>query len=321
EDNNFRLWAKSLDPQFEIPCVNTIKTIIFNFYNSIINQIIDLISKTSDTVILDMGELDKYNASNIIKLVNLVLNKFNIDHSKIFTIITDNSLKVKSAVQQLNITNIKCTRHTLQLSVNLGLKEVDNLISKCKSLIAILSKEKNINSFMKLNYKLLQRLKQLLDIIKDVDTYWNSILYAIEHLMYLKPIIIQLYSTLTNHTIRKIRKGAETMGSFILSTEEFELLGELIEILFPFNEVLYRKKYKAILVKETILDNLIECWRDPNENMCHQFNELCLTPTSNDNINDNLILAFSHSCKKFKMSLFFKHLRTETLMLNPMNLT
>ena len=105
--------------------------------------------------------------------------------------------------------------------------------------------------------------------------------------MHLKPAIIQLYSTLTNHTIREIRKGAETMGSFIPSTEEFELLGELIEILFPFDEVtqflsrfkyptlgfmtpileelarqlryFMRKSNKAILVKEMILDNLIEC--------------------------------------------------------------
>ncbi|CAG8794069.1 1541_t:CDS:2, partial [Cetraspora pellucida] len=323
EDNNFRLWAKSLDSQFEIPCVNTIKTIIFNSYNSTINQIIDLILKTSNTVsltfdiwtsqthdsyleitchwltdsfelykvILDIEELDKHNAFDIIESVNSVLNKFNIDHSKIFTITTDNGSNVKSAVQQLNITNVKCTGHTFQLSVNLDLKEVDNLISKCKSLIAILSKEKKCKQLHKAQLQITPGLKQPLDIIKDVNTCWNFILYTIEHIMHLKPAIIQLYLTLTNHTIREIRKGAETIGSFIPSTEEFELLEELIEILFPFDEVtqfLSRSKYstlrfitpileelahqfryftgksnKAILVKEMILDNLIKRWGDP----------------------------------------------------------
>ncbi|CAG8798947.1 6780_t:CDS:2, partial [Cetraspora pellucida] len=287
EDNNFRLWAKSLDPQFEIPCVNTIKTIIFNSYNSTINQIINLISKTSDTVVLDIEELDEHNASDIIKSVNLVLNKFNIDHSKIFTITTNNSSNVKSAVQQLNITNIKCAGHTLQLSVNLDLKEVNDLISKCKLLIAILSKEKKYKQLHEAQLQITSGLKQSLDIIKDVDICWNSILYAIKCLMHLKPAIIQLYSTLTNHTIREIRKEAETMNSFISFTKEFELLEELIEILFLFDE------------------------GDPSENMHHQFNELCPTPTSDDDINNDLILAFSHSCKKSKMSTFFMHLRTE----------
>ncbi|CAG8794123.1 25_t:CDS:2, partial [Cetraspora pellucida] len=255
-------------------------------------------------------ELDKHNASDIIKSVNSVLNKFNIDHSKIFTITTDNSSNVKSAVQQLNITNIKCAGHILQLSVNLGLKEVNDLISKYKLLIAILLKEKKCKQLCEAQLQITLGLKQPLDIIKDMDTHWNSIFYAIECLMYLKPAIIQLYSTLTNYTIREIRKETENMGSFILSTEEFELLGELIEILFSFDELRYfiGKNNKAILVKEMILDNLIKHWRDPSENMHHQFNELCLTPTFDDNINDDSILAFSHSYKKFKMLIFFMHL-------------
>ncbi|CAG8838197.1 9822_t:CDS:1, partial [Cetraspora pellucida] len=83
----------------------------------------------------------------------------------------------------------------------------------------------------------------------------------------------------------EVRKEAETMGSCILSSEEFELLEELIEVLSPFDEAtqfLSRSKYPtlgfmtpileelacqlryfirqnsmAILVKDTILDNLI----------------------------------------------------------------
>src|SRR5260363_378580 len=52
ENNEFRLWTKGLDPQFEVSCVNTIKTIIFNSYTSATRQITDLISKTSDTISL-----------------------------------------------------------------------------------------------------------------------------------------------------------------------------------------------------------------------------------------------------------------------------
>ena len=106
-----------------------------------------------------MGELDKHHASDIVESVNSVLNKFNINCQKVFSITTDNSLNVKSAVQQIGISNVKCAGHTLQLSVNLGLKEVDEIISKCKSLISILSKEKNVNNFVKLSYRFLWGLK------------------------------------------------------------------------------------------------------------------------------------------------------------------
>ncbi|CAG8734436.1 6184_t:CDS:2, partial [Cetraspora pellucida] len=300
------------------PCVNTIKTIIFNFYNSAINQIIDLISKTSDTVsltfdlwssqahnsylgitchwltdsfdlhkiILNIKELDKHHASDIVESVNSILNKFKINCQNVFSITTDNRFNVRSAVQQIGIFNVKCAGYTLQLSVNLGLKEVDKIISKCKALISILSKEKKYKQLREAQLQITSGLKEPLDVIKDVDTCWNSTLYAIEHLVYLKPAIIQLYLTLTNYTIKKIRKGTETMSPYIPSSEEFKLLEKLIKVLFPFDEAtqfLSRSKYPilgfmtpilkelahqlryfigqnsmAILVKDTILDNLIE---------------------------------------------------------------
>ncbi|CAG8662774.1 18110_t:CDS:2, partial [Gigaspora rosea] len=383
EDKDFRLWTKNLDPRFQVPCVDTIKTIIFNSYDSAVSQIKDLISKTSDTVsltfdlwssrahdsylgitchwltdsfdlheiVLDMGELDEHHASDIVESVNSVLNKFNINCQKVFSITTDNGSNVKSAVQQMGISNVKCAGHTLQLSVNLGLKEVDEIISKYFS-----------------------GLKEPLDVIKDVDTRWNSTFYAIERLVYLKPAIIQLYTTLTNHTIREIRKGAETMGPYIPSSEEFELLKQLIEILSPFDEAtqfLSGSKYPtlgfmtpileelarrlryftgqnsmAILVKDTILDNLIKRWGDPSEigmccsfldprfkklnfctsalrcttiqNMRRQFNELCsndnTTSTTND---DNPSSTSSHQRKKTKISSFFTHLQTENSNVEP----
>ncbi|CAG8613849.1 9861_t:CDS:2 [Cetraspora pellucida] len=283
DNDDFRLRTKNLNSRFKVPCVNIIKTVIFNFYDSAINQTIDLISKTSDTltdsfdlhkIVLDIGELDEYHASDIVESVNSVLNKFKINCQNVFSITTDNESNVRSAVQQMGISNVKYARHTLQLSVNLGLKEIT------------------------------LELKEPLDVIKDVDTRWNSTLYAIKCLVYLKPAIIQLYSTLTNHTIREVRKGAETMGPYISFSEEFELLEELIEVLFPFDEVtqfLSGSKYPilgfmtpilkelahqlryfigqnsiAILVKDTILDNLIEWWDDPNEiGMCCSFLDPC----------------------------------------------
>ncbi|CAG8824173.1 43944_t:CDS:2, partial [Gigaspora margarita] len=306
KNDEFRLWAKGLDLWFEVPCVNTIKTIIFNSYTSATRQITNLIQRYSfelHEIMLDMGKLNKHCASDIVKLANCALNKFDIDYQKIFSITTDNGSNIKAAMQQIDVTNVKYASYTLQLSINLGLKKVEELISKYKALISILLKEKN-----------------------------NSTLYAIEHLLHLKPAIAQLYLTLTNYSLREVRKGAETMGFFISSLEEFELLKELIEILSSFDEVmqfLSGSKYPTLGFMMPILEELARRLRYFNRindtaifDMRRQFNELYPTPATNNNkatnndnetSNDNLILTLSYQHKKAKMLAFFTHLQSENL--------
>ncbi|CAG8734679.1 22338_t:CDS:2 [Cetraspora pellucida] len=149
---------------------------------------------------------------------------------------------------------------------------------------------------------------------------------------------MQLYSTLNNHTLREVRRGAEMMSSFLPSQKEFELFEELIVILSSFDEAtqfLSGSKYltlgfitpmleelvrwlkyftdqndEVILVRNIILDNLIE--QDLHcstiQIMHHQFDELNSTQPTNDDTtltnNDDTIL---HQYKKLKMS-FFSHL-------------
>ncbi|CAG8746957.1 8962_t:CDS:2 [Cetraspora pellucida] len=160
-------------------------------------------------------------------------------------------MNIKSAVQQICITNVKYARHTLQLSVNLGLKKVEGLISKCKMLVSILLKEKKKKQLCETQLQIILRLKQPLDVIKD-----------------------------------KVRKEVEMMRFFLSSEEEFELLKKLIVIISPFNEAtefLSKSKYpilgfitsmleelayqlknfinlndEVILVRDTILKNLIK---------------------------------------------------------------
>ncbi|CAG8747869.1 102_t:CDS:2, partial [Gigaspora rosea] len=375
EIDDFRLLIKSFDSRFKMPCVNTIKTIIFDTYTLATNQIIDLISKSSDTVsltfdiwssraydsylritchwltdsfelheiVLEIRELDDHYAIDIVESVNSVLDKFSINHQKIFSITTDNGSNIKSAVQQLGVTNVKCAGHTLQLS------------------------KKKRRQLREAQLQIAPGLKEPLDVIKDVDTRWNSTFYSIKRLVHLKSAIMQLYSTLNNHTLREVRKGAETMGSFLPLEEEFESLEELIMVLSPFDEAtqfLSGSKYptlgfmtpmleelarqlkhftgqndEVIFVKDTILDNLIERWEDPSEigmccsfldprfkqlNFCtsdlhrttiqtkrRQFNEL---QTTNDTIqtnNDDNTISTSHQHKKRKLLTFYSYSRSE----------
>ncbi|CAG8837126.1 26123_t:CDS:2, partial [Gigaspora margarita] len=345
--------------KFKMPCVSTIKTIIFDSYTSAIKQIIDLILETSGTVsltfdiwfsrahdsyigitcywltesfeshkiILEIGELDDHYASDIVESVNSVFDKFKINNQKIFSITTDNGTNVKLAVQQIGITNVKCAGHTLQLSVNLGLKQVDGLISKCKALVSILSKEKKRKQLCEAQLQINPELKEPLDVIKDKRSRDDK-----------------LFSSFR----RRIRIIGRTLSLFdkaiqFLSGFKYPTLGFMIPML---EELAHQLKYftshnkEAIFVRDTILDNLIERWGDPSEigmccsfldprfkqlNFCtrdlrrstiqimrHQFDELNSTQTTNNDTtpanNNNTI---SNQFKKPKMSVFFSHLRTE----------
>ncbi|CAG8797618.1 35656_t:CDS:2, partial [Gigaspora margarita] len=213
--DNFRLLIKSFNSHFKVPCVNTIKMTIFDTYTLATKQIIDFISKSSDTVSLTFDIWSSRAHDSYLRITcHWLTDSFEL-HEIVLEIgeLDDYcATDIVDAVQQLGVTNVKCAGHTLQLSVNLGLKQVDRFVSKCKSLVTILSKEKN------------------------VATLCISTFYFIKCLVHLKPAIMQLYSTLNNHTLREVRKRAKTMCSFLPSEEEFELLEELIMVLSPFDE-------------------------------------------------------------------------------------
>ncbi|CAG8457887.1 16116_t:CDS:2 [Gigaspora rosea] len=143
EFDDFKHLIKSFDTWFKMPYVSTIKTIIFDFYSSVVKQIIDFILETSDTIsltfdiwssrahdsyiritcywltesfeshkiILEIGELNNHYASDIVESVNSIFDKFNINHQKIFSITTDNGANAKPTFMQLYST---LNKHTLR---------------------------------------------------------------------------------------------------------------------------------------------------------------------------------------------------------------
>ncbi|CAG8759055.1 19659_t:CDS:2, partial [Gigaspora rosea] len=162
-------------------------------------------------IILEIGELDDHYASDIVESVNFVFDKFNINHQKIFSITTDNGVNVKTKTSRRANFKVQNTRF--------------NFV-----------KRKKRKQLYKAQLQVIPGLKEPLNVIKDMDTRWKSTFHLIEQLAHLRPAIMLLYSTLNNHTLREVRKSAETLSSFLLSEEEFELLKELVVILSPFDE-------------------------------------------------------------------------------------
>ncbi|CAG8556482.1 10520_t:CDS:2 [Cetraspora pellucida] len=142
------------------PCINTLKHKISDAtihstktINYIISTQADMISdefKMYDSI-LSMIKIGEYKtASNIVSTIEPVLEEFGISGSKLVSIMTDNSSNVKTAIIQLStkisplkpVVNIFYAVYTLQLSVNVILDKVHDLIIKYKAFIRLLGEEK-----------------------------------------------------------------------------------------------------------------------------------------------------------------------------------
>jgi hypothetical protein len=251
---------------------------------------------------LCVTEIGEYKtADNIVSIIEPVLNEFGISGSKIISITTDNGTNVKAAVSQLStklsvsnpIANIFCAAHTLQLSVNAGLDVAEALIIKCKTLIRLLGGEKKRKQLRQAQIKTGKNKSELIDVIQDVETRWNSTYMALKRLTKLERPIKWLVNDLENSTNSEYRRDGSKIRDKMLSNEEFEIIRVLVDLLYPFDkateiisgsnyatlsiivptieELINRlnnmsSEYDIILnVKNTIRDNIIRRWLSPHK--------------------------------------------------------
>ncbi|CAG8733648.1 16080_t:CDS:2, partial [Acaulospora morrowiae] len=187
-------------------------------------------------IVLDMTNFpETHTTIEIVEKLQHQIKKFNLAQKNIISITSDNGSNVKAAISQMQITNILCTTHTLQLSINLDL------------------------NYIKIQKQLNPDIREPLDVIKDIETCWNSIFRAIQHLILLQPSINHLCSTLLNSVISNIRKDGEKLKDSLLSNDEFNICNKLIIILKPFNkatEILGDSKYPTLSIVTPTIEEL-----------------------------------------------------------------
>jgi hypothetical protein len=161
---------------------------------------------------------------------------------------------MKKACDNIGIgERIPCAAHTLQLSIGKGLDTMKELIDKCKGLIAFLATDKKKQQLRESQIYLHRQQamqsgtqeagelleKQVednicLDVVKANNTRWNSILYAFQRLIILKPAISMLKTSLMNDTNSYIRKESERLEELYPTANEWKVIKEMVELLSPF---------------------------------------------------------------------------------------
>ncbi|CAG8474352.1 5280_t:CDS:2 [Ambispora gerdemannii] len=149
-NTEFRKFCHVLDSRFQVPGVDALKMMTFNVHDWTVNLIKSKITETAKyvaltldiwssrahdaylgitchwitpeftlyEVVLDIIDFpEAHTATEIITKLELQFTKFNLTQENIVSITSNNRSNVKAAISQLQITNIFCAAHTLQLSL------------------------------------------------------------------------------------------------------------------------------------------------------------------------------------------------------------
>ncbi|XP_047518057.1 E3 SUMO-protein ligase ZBED1-like [Pieris napi] len=206
ESNTFRNFIHGLNPNYTIPCRKTLSNaLLVNYYNIEKQKVqkclegTDFISLTTDGwtskpnehyisltahFLNDKTELeskvlecyqysDRQFAENLKNEIMRMCEDWNITN-KIVAVTTDNANNIKAAVKLLKWKQIPCFAHTLNIIVQLALKEIKPTQMKIKSLVEHFRRSPLASERLKTMQKQLQEKE--LKLKQDVVTRWNSTL-------------------------------------------------------------------------------------------------------------------------------------------------
>jgi hypothetical protein len=159
-----------------------------------------------------------------------IIYKWHLENT-VFTVATDNGANMVKGIQLLHdnyFNNVKrqpCAAHTLQLSVQEGLKQCKAIHRRVKNLQNFFRLPKQAQRLREAQYEINQSedqdsMESPLDVLTDVKTRWNSTYLAWKRILNLHNAMKLVSASLLNKPDRTLQKEGEKLESLCLSTEE-----------------------------------------------------------------------------------------------------
>ena len=168
-----------------------------------------------------------HDHSNIAEILQKLADTWNIDlDNQVSCFTTDNGSNiVKSLKDDLNKMHIPCAGHTLNLSVEAGLKEriLSSAIARCRKIVTHFNQSRVDREMLSSKQQLLELPKH--SLIKDVSTRWNSTHDMIKRLCEQQP------------AISAVLHRRRDLVHLEISPEEWRILEDIIELLEPYKDV------------------------------------------------------------------------------------
>ena len=192
-------------------------------------------------VMLDIKYVSSPHTANVIaKSLHKIILDWKLEN-RITSITTDNGANMVTSIPLLknksgcsDILRLPCTAYTLQLAIIKGLASAEILVARVRRLVGFFVTQKQIERLIAVQKKL--GYNEILHLVQDVSTRWNSTYYAWNRLYFLKDAIIQLQTDLFTSFNKEEKNDGIKLKKIMLSDNEWELLDQLIILLMPFEE-------------------------------------------------------------------------------------
>lgn len=232
DDQGFRNFVELLDPKYQLPSrptvsnsllpdtykatktkviqkleiCDTMVSLTMDIWTSLSNHsylgiTVHFIDSTfrADSAILATREMKgSTSAIEIQSQVKNVKEEFKIEQ-KIRCIVTDGGSNVKLACDLLNVKNIRCFAHNLNLTVMNALKKLENVndtLTKCKKIVNHFNKSGKSSNILR-DTETEMGTKQY-KLIQQVETRWNSLFYMVKRIVELFDVVVVTLSKIDN---------------------------------------------------------------------------------------------------------------------------
>ncbi|XP_064475601.1 E3 SUMO-protein ligase ZBED1-like [Ornithodoros turicata] len=165
-----------------------------------------------------------HTAENVAQAIGDVADDWGIRYT-IVALVTDNEKRMVLAARLLGIDHLPCFAHTLNLTVQDGLKSSDELntvLLKCKNVVRHIRSSSVATAKLREEQERIGKVPQL-KLIKESPTRWNSIFYMLKR-------ILEVGEALTL-TLSKLPRAPSP-----LSAEDVMLIEDVVAILEPFED-------------------------------------------------------------------------------------
>lgn len=255
EDSGFRTFVEALNPNYDIPTRQKIRYEILpalyekakNSLETILQNVESLALTTDLWTSLNLDSylsltihfyhenmlksfvlstvciFESHTAAHLATTLNTILGEWKI-RDKIVAIVTDNATNMLKMCELLEIRNMPCFAHTLNLTVQdaLAVEELEAIIEKCKKLVKFFKKSTLATNALITQHKDRQQDAPL-KLIQEVATRWNSVFHMLNRILLLSDSLAIV--------TRKLSQAPP-----YLTTDEEKIIQEVVKILNIFEQ-------------------------------------------------------------------------------------
>ncbi|KAJ3632376.1 hypothetical protein MTP99_009388 [Tenebrio molitor] len=139
--------------------------------------------KLVSTVLDTLQLAGTHNAENISTCLQDIIKTWKLD-GKVLAVVTDNASNMLLACKIIKLEHLPCFAHTLNLTVEDGIKKTENLeelLKKCRDIVSYFKRSTKASDCLREEQR--QRNEATLKVIQDVSTRWNSTFLMIERIL------------------------------------------------------------------------------------------------------------------------------------------